>query len=81
MSFFIDLALKRTSVVNVISRATGGSRDDACVLSQVDVTGFRSLRKLVGLTLRRLARSWFVLAFGEPVTSYLLYNGSASSSV
>ena len=59
MSCFIDLALKRTSVVNVISRATGGSRDDACVLSQVD--------------------EWLV--FGEPVTSYLLYNGSASSSV
>ena len=49
MSLFIDLALKRTSVVNVIFRATGGSRDDACVFyCEVD-----------GLTLRRLARSWF----------------------
>ena len=60
MSGFVDLALKRRCVVNVISRATGGSRDDACVFyCEVDVTGFRSLRKLVGLTLRRLARSWF----------------------
>ena len=28
-----------------------------------------------------LARTSGSLAFGEPVTSYLLYNGSASSSV
>ena len=36
MSCFVDLALKRTSVVNVIGWETVGSRDDACVLSQVD---------------------------------------------
>ena len=37
MSCFVDLALKRRCVVNVIGRETGGSRDDACVFySEVD---------------------------------------------
>ena len=72
MSCFIDLALKRRCVVNVI---TMGNRLDRAMMHVFFIvesmsTAFRFWRE-VGL----------MLAFGEPVTSYLLYNGSASSSV
>ena len=61
MSCFIDLALKRRCVVNVIS---AGNRADRAMMhvhfyEQVDGSVFAILRKLVGPTLRRLARSWF----------------------
>ena len=61
MSGFVDLALKRRCVFNVIEAGNRWNRAMMHVhfYEQVDGSVFAILRKLVGPTLRRLARSWF----------------------